>query len=41
MVPEAIFDPGLIEKYNGEMGISELLHKSVKECDWEIRKDLY
>jgi len=40
MAPEALFDPGLI-KEGDENGMSVLCHKSVQDCDVDIRKDLY
>ena len=41
MAPEALFDPGLIKEGDENGGMSVLCHKSVQDCDVDIRKDLY
>ena len=41
MAPEALFDPGLIKEGDENGGMSVLCHKSVLDCDVDIRKDLY
>jgi actin-related protein len=38
--PEALFQPGLIKEGDETPGMHELAHKSVKECDLDIRNDL-
>ena len=41
MAPEALFNPSLIDETNSNCGMSELCHRSVKDCDVDIRRDLY
>lgn len=41
MAPEALFDPGLIKEGDENGGMAVLCHKSVQDCDVDIRKDLY
>jgi actin len=38
---EALFNPGLIKEGDEALGMSDLASKSIKECDLDIRKDLY
>ena len=52
MAPEALFDPALVKEVFGYQyndyeegikneGMSDLCHKSVMDCDVDIRRDLY
>jgi actin beta/gamma 1 len=41
LAPEALFDPGLIKEGDENGGMAVLCHKSVQDCDVDIRKDLY
>lgn len=39
--PEAIFTPDLIKAGDETSGMHQLAYKSIKECDIDIRTDLY
>ena len=41
MAPEAIFNPELIKEGDEALGMHMLAHKSIQDCDVDIRKELY
>lgn len=41
MAPEALFNPGLIKQGDETPGMHELCNLSLKECDVDVRSDLY
>jgi actin beta/gamma 1 len=41
MAPEALFDPNLIKEGNENGGMAVLCHRTVQECDIDIRRELY
>jgi len=41
MAPEAIFNPGLIKEGDETPGMHTMAYESIKDCDVDIRKDLY
>ena len=41
MAPEALFDPGLIKEGDEALGMHQMCAESIKECDLDIRTELY
>jgi len=41
MAPEALFNPGLIKEGDENPGMHQMAFETIKECDIDIRKDLY
>jgi len=41
MAPEALFNPGLIIEGDETLGMHQMCHKTITECDVDIRTDLY
>ena len=41
MAPEAIFQPSLIKEGDETPGVADLAFNSIKECDLDVRTDLY
>jgi hypothetical protein len=41
MAPEALFNPELIRKGDENLGMGYFSYESIKECDIDIRRDLY
>jgi len=41
LAPEALFHPDLIKEGDEALGMHQMCHKSIQDCDVDIRKDLY
>jgi actin len=41
MACEALFNPGLIKEGDEALGMSDMCHKSITDCDIDIREDLF